>query len=254
VVHIAGLGHANHRVEQQVRTGLVRGALGELLVRTVHGIAGLEGHHIGITHMRQQLTHFSGSTPQFREIEVLRHLEHLERPAEAELAPGEHLTVGGVFLVGASQALGRLFMRVGFKDLIHAHPGNQVVIGVAQGDFPPFLNAVQFGDGQGDGDGPDQPVSQPHVVQHAVIIGLAHKAVERGEPAKGQQFQIAQTARRQLESGSLAGTARQIFALAARNPKIDQFAAVRRIQFDFIHGFHVSPKVHFFHFARATGA
>jgi hypothetical protein len=74
VVHIPGLGHADHRVEEQVGAGFLRGALGEFLVRAVHGIAGLEGHHVGITHMRQQLTHFSGGVPQFREIEVLRHL------------------------------------------------------------------------------------------------------------------------------------------------------------------------------------
>ena len=126
-----------------------------------------------------------------------------------------------MFLVGASQALGRLFVRVGFKDLVHAHPGDQVVIGVAEGDFLPFLNAIQFGDGQGDGDGPDQPVRQPHVVQHAVIVGLTHEAVERGEPADGQQFQVAQTARRELQSRSLAGAAGQILAFGAGDQKID---------------------------------
>ena len=173
-----------------------RGALGEFLVRAMHGIAGLEGHHIRISHLRQQFAHFGGGAPQFREIEVLRHLQHFEGTAEAELAPGEHLPVGGVFFIRASQTLGRFFMRIGFEDLVHAHPGDQVVIGIAQGDFLPFFDAVQLGDRQGDGNRPDQPVGQPHVVQHAVIIGLAHEAVERGEPAKGQQFQVAQTARR----------------------------------------------------------
>jgi len=106
-------------------------------------------------------------------------------------------------------------MRVCLVDLVHAHPGDQVVIGVAEGDFLPFVNAVQLGYRQGDRDRPDQPVCQPHIVQHAVIIGLAHEAVERRESAKGQQFQVAQTARRQLQGGSLAGAAREIFALAA---------------------------------------
>ena len=184
---------------------------------------------------------------------MLRHLEDFERPAETELAPGEHLPIGGVFLIGASQAIGRLFMRVGFEDLVYAHPSDQVVIGVAKSDFLSCVNAVQFGDRQGDRDRPDQPVSQPHVIQHAVIIGLAHEAVERGEPTKGQQFQVAQTARRQLQGGSLAGAAHQVFALATFHAKIDQFAAIRRVQFDFfILGFHVSPKVYSFHLARPT--
>ncbi len=44
VVHIAGLGHTDHRVDQKVRFDLLGGAEGEFDVRAVHRIAGLEGY------------------------------------------------------------------------------------------------------------------------------------------------------------------------------------------------------------------
>ena len=43
------------------------------------------------------------------------------------------------------------------------------------------------------------------------VIGLAHEAVERREPADGQQLQIAQTARRELQRRPFAGSPREVF-------------------------------------------
>ena len=43
MVDVAGLGHADHRMEQQVGLGELRRALGQLLVRAMHRVAGLEG-------------------------------------------------------------------------------------------------------------------------------------------------------------------------------------------------------------------
>ena len=43
VVDVAGLGHADRRVDQQVRLRLAGGAEGQLLVGAVQRVAGLEG-------------------------------------------------------------------------------------------------------------------------------------------------------------------------------------------------------------------
>ena len=46
VVDVAGLGHAHHRVNQQIGLYFARGAEGQFLVGAVHGVTGLEGHHL----------------------------------------------------------------------------------------------------------------------------------------------------------------------------------------------------------------
>ena len=43
VVDVAGLGHADDRMDEEVGFDLLRGAEGELDVRAVHRVAGLEG-------------------------------------------------------------------------------------------------------------------------------------------------------------------------------------------------------------------
>lgn len=48
MAHIIGLGHTNDRVIQQTAADLLAGKLAQLFMHTVHGVAGLESHHICI--------------------------------------------------------------------------------------------------------------------------------------------------------------------------------------------------------------
>ena len=53
VIDVAGLGHANHRVEQQHAIHLLDGALGQFLVDAVQRVARLEGDDVGVADLRQ---------------------------------------------------------------------------------------------------------------------------------------------------------------------------------------------------------
>ncbi len=46
MVHVAGFGHAHHRVQQQHPVHFLGRPLGQLLVYTMQRVAGLEGDHI----------------------------------------------------------------------------------------------------------------------------------------------------------------------------------------------------------------
>ena len=56
VIHIAGLGHADHRMNDQRASDLRSGPLGQFLVDAVQGIASLESHHIVVAHLFQEVS------------------------------------------------------------------------------------------------------------------------------------------------------------------------------------------------------
>ena len=60
VIHVAGFGHAHHRVDQQVRLRLTGGAEGQLLMRAVQRVAGLKRHNLAPAHLAEIGAQFVG--------------------------------------------------------------------------------------------------------------------------------------------------------------------------------------------------
>ena len=77
MIHVAGLGHPHHGVDQQHAVHRVRGTLGQLLVHTVHRVAGLERHHVLPTERLQPLTRLGRGEAQASEIVMGRELYDL---------------------------------------------------------------------------------------------------------------------------------------------------------------------------------
>jgi hypothetical protein len=60
VIHVTGLGHADHGVNEQRAVDLGRGALGQFFVDAVQRIAGLEGDDIVVSHFFEHGAHLAG--------------------------------------------------------------------------------------------------------------------------------------------------------------------------------------------------
>ena len=78
VVDITRLGHANHGMDQQTTAHFLGGALGQLLVDAVHGVAGLEGNHFLLPHLGEQGTYFAGGAAQLDEVIISRTVQDLQ--------------------------------------------------------------------------------------------------------------------------------------------------------------------------------
>jgi hypothetical protein len=191
VVHVARLGQADHGVQQQRAVHLLRGPLGQLLVHAVQRVAGLEGHHVGVAELGQPGAGLGRGQAQVGEVVVLGQLQHLQAAGDVELAPAVHLGHQRMAQVGRAEDLLGHLVQVPGVDLLDGHHRQQLVLVVAQGDVlvQPDLGAGV--DRQGHGDGEEVAVGQPHLAQHALVVGLAHETIQRRECAHGQHLQVA---------------------------------------------------------------
>ncbi len=90
--------------------------------------------------------------------------------------------------------------------------------------------------GQRDRKREEHPVAKPHIVQHPLIIGFAHEAVQRRKPAGGEQFKVAQVAHGDLDGRQLRGAPEKFIPFFAGHHQVDQFiTAIRGDQFSFRH-------------------
>ena len=84
VVDVTGLGQADHRVEQQVGLGDLGGALGQLLVRPVHRVAGLECDDPGPAPLLEPMPEIGGLVAQLPEIVLGRPGDAAQPAAEVD--------------------------------------------------------------------------------------------------------------------------------------------------------------------------
>ena len=108
-----------------------------------------------------------------------------------------HCRVGAV--VGAKD-LFRLARLVGRPAVGDGEGGEDHPLLVAQGDVLSQLDTLGefLGHIQRDRHRPQRAVGEAHVLDHAVVVGLAHEPLERIEPAVHQQFQVTDLPRRQV--------------------------------------------------------
>src|SRR5258708_20550118 len=80
VIHVAELGHANGRINQQIGADPSRSALCEFQVSPVHRVPRLERHYLAPSKLTEFRTQFRWSPPQLTEIIVDRKLKPFEPP------------------------------------------------------------------------------------------------------------------------------------------------------------------------------
>ena len=86
--------------------------------------------------------------------------------------------------------------RVHFLDRHHCQ---QIILGVAQRDFVVQLHVVRGVDWESHRERKNVAISQTHVVQHSLVVFLAHKPVQGRKSTGGQEFQVANGAFRYLD-------------------------------------------------------
>ena len=86
MIHIARLGQADNRVDQQVGLGFLGGAERQFLMRTVQRVAGLEGHNLAPAHFAEIGAQFVWRVAAGAEIIVHGLLDTGDRTAQVDFA------------------------------------------------------------------------------------------------------------------------------------------------------------------------
>ena len=197
VVDVAGLGQAHHRLDQQVCIGDAGGAVGQLLVGTVHRVAGLEGDHALPVVAGEVLAQLRRRAPQLAEVVVHRRGQAVERAAEVDrVGLVQQMVHARVLVVGAAEHLFGLDVAIRPVDVLHGQYSDAAALAILQHDA--LAGAQALGEALGhievDRHRPDQAGGQAHVVHHALVVGLVEVAHQWREAAGEQQLQVAQLA------------------------------------------------------------
>ena len=226
VVHVARLGHADDRVDQEAAADLLGGALGQLLVRPVQGVAGLEGDDLAPAQRLEVLAELGRGAADLDEVVMRRHADHLE-PARGVMArlPAE---VGDRGVLGVGRAVGvpGLILLVVGVDLLDVEERQQVAVDVAQGQRLALGDAVAGRDRQGHGQGPEGAVGQPHLGDDPLVVGLAQERLQGREAADGQQLEVAQPPLVEGQAGEVLGGRLHLGGPLVADDQVDQRPAV----------------------------
>ena len=136
IIDVAGLGHADGRMDEQIGFDLLGGAHGEFDVGAMHRITRLEGDDAGPAEAGEFGAQFGGSQAQGAEIVVGRRLHSFDFSADV---PGIRFVDGVVGAgVGAADGtengLGFGFF-VGLPHVFDVEDGEHYAFGIAQGDL-----------------------------------------------------------------------------------------------------------------------
>src|SRR5918912_2118852 len=114
------------------------------------------------------------------------------------------------------------------KDFLYEQERQQLASLAAKRNLFADLDFLRGRDRECDRNWKQGAVREPHLFEHALVIGLVHKAVERRECARRQQLQIAERARRELEREETVPSSQQLVALLCLSGQINQGSAQRR--------------------------
>ena len=230
MVHVARLGHADDRVDQQPAADLLRGPLGQLLVGPVQRVAGLECDDLAPSERLEVLAQLGRSAAEVDEIVVRRYADDLETTGGVVARLPVEVGDRGMLGVSEPYALRRLVLLVVSVDLLDVEEREQVAVDVAQGQRLPFGDAVAGLDRKGHGQGPERPVGKAHLADDFFVVGLAQEALQRREPADGQQLQVAEPALVERQAGEVLGGRLHLGRSRIRDDQVDERPAVGRIQ------------------------
>mmetsp|Transcript_15081 Transcript_15081/g.42860 ORF Transcript_15081/g.42860 Transcript_15081/m.42860 type:complete len:293 (+) Transcript_15081:1208-2086(+) len=171
----------------------VQGPDKELVVRPVDGVAALESHHIRLG--RQHLSHLRRAGARK---DALWQPEAVDLASQVVLTPlpGDHLH-GGMLKARGAVALRSFF------HLVRSPPA----LDVHDGDVPPLVRHQNLASGldgiiigiEHDRQSEEQPVGQPHLVDHRVVGVLVHEPVQGVESTHVQKLHIARLPLVQLD-------------------------------------------------------
>ena len=174
-------------------------------MHAVQGIARLEGDDIVMAVTFQDGARFGRRSAKLGEIQMRRKPKHPQLPGDIDFAPAMHLSYDRVARIILAKDLGRHLFQVPFVSIFDSQYGENVILAVAQRDVGAELNVGARVDRQGNRHREERAVSEPHRVQHALVISLIHESIERREGANRQQLEIAFDAGAYLYEGQGSG-------------------------------------------------
>ena len=187
-------------------------------MRPVDRVASLEPDDAPPAALGEEAARVGGVLVQLGEA-GLEPLEDRHRAGEVRALLRVELRNAGVLAVRRSEALLRLALLVVGVDLLDVEDGQRPAVLVGERDA---VALRRLGDGEADGKRPGQPAREPHGLDDAVVVLLAHEAGEGRERAGGEHVEVGQLAggqRDDLERVDVAG--------ALARPRYER-AAVRR--------------------------
>mmetsp|Transcript_23936 Transcript_23936/g.37280 ORF Transcript_23936/g.37280 Transcript_23936/m.37280 type:complete len:569 (-) Transcript_23936:50-1756(-) len=207
VIDISRLGHTDNRVDKHVGLGIASSTEGQLTVRAMHGVTGLEGNNTDITGLAESGSGLSRGHAEIGEVIVVGERDSLE------LSSHVHSTGLVVDVLNGRVALviGRAENHLGFTSLVgsvdgsNSQDGEGVSVLITEGD--PVSNLVLLGgllaDIEGDGHRPNFSVGQPGVLDHALVVILVEESLKGGETTIEEHLHIAQLARGEGDGGQI---------------------------------------------------
>ena len=174
VIDVARPRHADHGMQQQVGLALARRAEGELLVRAVHGVAGLEGDDLAPAKLAKPPAQLRRRVAQQLEVVVHRRLDAAQLPAHVDRARAMLQEVDArVVIVLRAEDATRLGGLVGLPAVADLHGGDQHAFGIAKRDVIAILEPGRelAAHVEVDRDRPDDARGQPHRREHRLVFG-----------------------------------------------------------------------------------
>ena len=193
-------------VDEKVRLRLAGGAEGQLLVRPVQRVAGLEGDDPPPAELAEVGAQLVRGVAAAAEVVVHRLLDAGDRPAEIDRPRpvDEEVDRRMRGVLGAEDAA-RLRQPVGGPEVGDRHDRQDDALLVAERDVLPGLDLL--GEGlahvERDRHRPERAVGEAHLLDDAVVVGLGEKALQRVEAAVHQELEVAGLAGREVPGRKL---------------------------------------------------
>jgi len=233
VIDVAGLGHADHRVNQQIRLHFACSPERQLLVGAVQRVAGLEGDHLAPALLPEPASQLGRRVSQQLEIVVGLRLDAVHATTDVDGARVVHQVTNTVVQLVLGAVDRSCFMPlVRTKDTADIHRRQKHAFGISQRDAPACRHRPRerLADIEHDGYRPERAVRQTHVVADRVVGLLVQEAVQGRVRTVGQQIEIAQLARGQVPGRIVSGQPLFRFGFRLRQVQLLQLTAVRFLE------------------------
>ncbi len=178
----------------------------------------------------ETVAHFNRCEAQLAKVVARRQPQHLQPTRDVQQPPAAHLDDQRMAQIARQKYLVGDLILIPGVDLVDGQNGQQVVFGRTQRDVGVQPGCVISVDRQCDRHGEEMAVGEPHLVEHALVVSLAHEPIERRKPAGGEQLEIAHRAFRQLQAGQCRSVRLELVARLLGYQEIHELAAVRRNQ------------------------
>ena len=199
VIDVSRLGHTDNGVDEHVGLGVAGSTEGQLTVRAMHGVTGLEGNNTDVAVLAEGSPDLGGGHTEIIKVVVDGERDSLKLTSQVHVGGlVEEVLDGGVTLV-----IGGTEHHLGFTSLVRSVDGADgqdsegVSVLVSEGDT--VTNLVGLGsllsDIKGDGHGPDLSIGQPGGLDDALVVVFVEETLEGGETTVEEHLDIAQLAR-----------------------------------------------------------